>query len=60
MEELLTVSAAARQAEVSAATIKNWSDRGWLTTASITSTGVRLFRRRDVEQAKQEREARRR
>ena len=48
MEKLLTVGAAARLAEVSADTIRSWERDGRL-SATRTTTGIRLFRRKDVE-----------
>jgi DNA-binding transcriptional MerR regulator len=46
-EDLLTVSAAARLAEVAENTIRSWERRGWLPVTRTTS-GLRLFTRDDV------------
>jgi excisionase family DNA binding protein len=53
-EELMTSYDASRIADVSAATIRLWANRGKL-TAIRTTGGVRLFKRSEVEAVAQRR-----
>lgn len=54
MSEVMTVSEAARELEVSAQTVREWADKGKLPTIR-TSSGQRIFQRVDVERVRLER-----
>jgi len=57
VDELLTAGDAAKIAEVSPDTIRNWSDNGRLPSVR-TAGGVRLFERSAVDRVVSERQAR--
>ena len=54
MNELLTVSEAARELDVAAQTVREWADGGKLPT-KLTAGGQRIFQRTDVERVREER-----
>ncbi len=59
IEERLTTGSAARVAGKAAETIRYWANTGRLPIAALTETGVRLFRREDVERVALEQRERR-
>ena len=54
METLLTCASVAHLAKVTPETVRAWNRRGWL-PAMRTETGIRLFRRADVDALLRER-----
>jgi DNA-binding transcriptional MerR regulator len=58
-DELLTTASAARLAGVVPDTLRLWNRLGKIVPAFITPTGVRLYRRDQVERLVRERAARR-